>query len=85
MQEAEPKRLDLSGLLDHSHENKWVAIAYRLALRVLPSHDFREGVRAVLVDKDKSPQWQPSSLAGVGDLDAFFAPLGQRELFAAGN
>jgi hypothetical protein len=27
MQEAEPKTLDLSGLLDHSHENKWVAFA----------------------------------------------------------
>jgi enoyl-CoA hydratase len=62
-----------------------LAMEYRLALRVLQSHDFREGVRAALVDKDKSPQWQPSSLAGVGDLDAFFAPLGKRELFEPGN
>jgi enoyl-CoA hydratase len=58
-----------------------LAMEYRLALRVLQGHDFREGVRAALVDKDKSPQWQPSSLAGVGDVDAFFAPLGKRELF----
>ncbi|HMH64418.1 MAG TPA: enoyl-CoA hydratase/isomerase family protein [Rhizomicrobium sp.] len=64
--------LDLKGCL---------AMEYRLALRVLPAHDFREGVRAALVDKDRRPQWQPSSLAGVGDLDAFFAPLGKKELF----
>jgi enoyl-CoA hydratase len=68
----EGRRLDLEQCL---------AMEYRLALRVLQSHDFREGVRAALVDKDKSPQWQPSSLAGVGDTDAFFAPLGKRELF----
>ncbi|HEY2009618.1 MAG TPA: enoyl-CoA hydratase/isomerase family protein [Rhizomicrobium sp.] len=57
-----------------------LAMEFRLANRVLQSHDFREGVRAALVDKDRNPKWQPSSLAGVGDLDEFFAPL-QRELF----
>jgi enoyl-CoA hydratase len=62
-----------------------LAMEYRLALRVLQGHDFREGVRAALVDKDKKPQWQPSSLAGVGDVDAFFAPLGKQELFETGN
>jgi len=50
-------------------------------LRVLEAHDFREGVRAALVDKDREPKWQPSSLAAVGDLDKFFAPLGDDELF----
>jgi enoyl-CoA hydratase len=64
--------LDLKGCL---------AMEYRLALRALAAHDFREGVRAALVDKDREPHWQPSSLAGVGDLDAFFAPLGEKELF----
>ncbi len=52
----------------------------RLALRLLPGHDFREGVRAALVDKDRAPKWQPSSLAGVGDIDPYFAPL-QDSLF----
>lgn len=52
-----------------------LAMEFRLASRVLPSHDFREGVRAALIDKDRNPKWQPSSLAGVGDLDGFFAPL----------
>lgn len=57
-----------------------LAMEFRLASRVLPGHDFREGVRAALIDKDRNPKWQPSSLAGVGDLDAFFAPL-EEELF----
>jgi enoyl-CoA hydratase len=58
-----------------------LAMEFRLATRVLVSHDFREGVRAALVDKDRSPKWQPASLAGVGDVDAFFAPLDDGELF----
>lgn len=57
-----------------------LAMEFRLATRVLATHDFREGVRAALVDKDRSPKWHPASLAGVGDVDAFFAPL-QDELF----
>lgn len=58
-----------------------LAREFRLARRVMESHDFREGVRAALVDKDRSPGWQPSSLAGVGDLDGFFAPLDADERF----
>jgi len=58
-----------------------LAMELRLALRVLEAHDFREGVRAALVDKDREPKWLPSSLAAVGDLDKFFAPLGDGELF----
>ena len=53
-----------------------LAMEFRLANRVLPAHDFREGIRAALIDKDRNPKWQPSSLAGVGDLDPFFVPLG---------
>ncbi|MBW8708878.1 MAG: enoyl-CoA hydratase/isomerase family protein [Alphaproteobacteria bacterium] len=57
-----------------------LAMELRLALRVLPGHDFREGVRAALVDKDRTPRWQPSALAGVGDIEPYFAPL-QDDLF----
>ena len=58
-----------------------LAMEYRLASRVLGGHDFREGVRAALIDKDRNPQWQPSALAGVGDIDAYFASLNENELF----
>ena len=58
-----------------------LAMEFRLALRLLETHDFREGVRAALVDKDRSPKWRPSALAGVGDVEPFFASLGDKELF----
>jgi enoyl-CoA hydratase len=58
-----------------------LAMELRLALRVLDGHDFREGVRAALIDKDRRPRWEPSALAGVGDLEHFFAPLDDNELF----
>jgi len=50
---------------------------YRLSQRVMAAHDFFEGVRAVVIDKDQSPAWRPESLAAVSDadIDAYFAPL----------
>jgi enoyl-CoA hydratase len=50
-----------------------LAMELHLALHVMQSHDFREGVRAALVDRDRNPKWQPSSLAAVEDLDPYFA------------
>lgn len=39
----------------------------RMAKCFLKHHDFKEGIRALLVDKDKNPQWRPSSLELVSD------------------
>ena len=45
------------------------------------SHDFQEGVRAVIVDKDNAPNWSPADLAGVTDARTrrLFAPLPPEE------
>jgi enoyl-CoA hydratase len=45
-------------------------------------HDFYEGIRAVLVDKDHAPAWQPARLDDVSDeaIEAMFAPLDTGEL-----
>ncbi|MDH7791839.1 enoyl-CoA hydratase/isomerase family protein [Ochrobactrum sp. AN78] len=55
---------------------------YRVASRMLEAHDFYEGVRAVLIDKDGAPAWNPASIEDVKPemVNAYFANLGEREL-----
>lgn len=52
-------------------------VEYGLAAHVSMRHDFIEGVRALLVDKDNAPTWDPATPEGVTDsmLDRIFAPL----------
>jgi enoyl-CoA hydratase len=54
-----------------------MAMEYRIGARVVRKHDFLEGVRAVIVDKDNAPRWNPATLEGVteAEIDAIFAPL----------
>jgi enoyl-CoA hydratase len=54
-----------------------MAMEYRIGARVVQRHDFIEGVRAVIVEKDNAPKWDPPSLQAVTDglLDGIFAPL----------
>lgn len=50
---------------------------FRLALRLYERGEFPEGIRALLIDKDRKPQWNPPRLEDVGAdmVEALFAPL----------
>ena len=58
-----------------------MALEYRLAARMIMRPDFAEGVRAVLVDKDNAPRWDPATPEDVTEemLDPIFAPLPEGE------
>jgi enoyl-CoA hydratase len=58
-----------------------MAMEYRIGARVVQRHDFLEGVRAVIVEKDNAPKWDPPTLEAVTDgmLDSIFAPLASAE------
>lgn len=55
---------------------------YRAALEVFASDDFREGVRAAVIDKDRSPKWSPPRIEDVTPamLAPYFAEIGADEL-----
>lgn len=55
-------------------------LEFRITERVQQGHDFYEGVRAIIIDKDGAPKWQPATLEDVKSwmIDAYFEPL-QRE------
>ena len=55
---------------------------YRLSQHLMAAHDFFEGVRAVVIDKDQAPRWRPARLEEVSDaaVEEYFAPLGDAEL-----
>jgi enoyl-CoA hydratase len=55
---------------------------YRAALEVFASDDFREGVRAAVIDKDRSPKWSPPRIEDVTPemVAPYFAEIGANEL-----
>jgi enoyl-CoA hydratase len=59
-----------------------MAMEFRIVSRICRGHDFYEGVRALIVDKDNKPQWRPDAPEQVSRaaVDAYFAPLGESEL-----
>jgi enoyl-CoA hydratase len=42
---------------------------FRIVSRIIQGHDFYEGVRAVIVDKDNQPRWRPAALSAVSDAE----------------
>lgn len=73
------RQLKTGAALDDFAAN--MAMEYRIGSRVVRRHDFLEGVRAVIIDKDNAPQWNPPTVEAVSDalLDDIFAPLSADE------
>ncbi|XP_035532291.1 3-hydroxyisobutyryl-CoA hydrolase, mitochondrial isoform X1 [Morone saxatilis] len=59
-----------------------LVMEYRLSQACMRGCDFYEGVRAVLVDKDQSPKWNPSTLEEVSEqtMEQCFSSLGEKDL-----
>ncbi|RFB80307.1 enoyl-CoA hydratase/isomerase family protein [Methylovirgula sp. 4M-Z18] len=81
--------MSLAITLAQMHRGKGLAsfadvmkMEFRIVSRICHGHDFYEGIRAVLVDKDNAPHWQPASFDAVDPaaVDAHFASLGDDEL-----
>ena len=55
---------------------------YRMVQNCLESEDFFEGVRAMLVDKDRTPNWKPSKIEAVDNdrVNNFFKTLDHLDL-----
>lgn len=62
-------------------------VEFRIVTRICRGHDFYEGVRAAIVDKDNRPHWRPAAgeRPEERDIDAYFAPLGAEELTLPGD
>jgi enoyl-CoA hydratase len=76
------RQMQLGGGLDFDAA---LRMEFRIASRIVHGHDFYEGVRAVLIDKDHAPRWQPASIAEIAaaDIDSYFAPLTAELEFSA--
>jgi len=68
------KQMRLGSGLDF---NECMRTEFRIVSRVMRGQDFYEGVRAVIIDKDQAPHWNPATLEAVSPAEAgrYFAPL----------
>ncbi|CAA0132085.1 Short-chain-enoyl-CoA hydratase [Mycolicibacterium vanbaalenii] len=60
---------------------------FRTSCGALRSHDLVEGIRALLIDKDRNPQWSPPSLDAVTaeDIDGYFVSADPDLTFEPGH
>jgi len=72
---------------DHTDFADEMRVEYDVAARICQRHDFLEGVRALIVDKDNAPKWDPATPEGVTDalIDRIFAPLPEGEAWTPLN
>lgn len=57
-------------------------LEFRLTNRFMRGHDFYEGVRAIIIDKDQKPKWEPAAIGDVSaaEIERYFSSLGDGEL-----
>jgi enoyl-CoA hydratase len=67
---------------DSSSLEECLSREYAAALEIFVNHDFPEGIRAAVIDKDRNPQWKPARIEGVTPamIARYFAPRGADEL-----
>ncbi|MCH8622770.1 enoyl-CoA hydratase/isomerase family protein [Undibacterium sp. TS12] len=79
LQKGSPTSAWLAHALQERGKHLSLAEVFRMelvaALACAQGHDFAEGIRALIIDKDQKPQWLPGSLAefGVQDGAAYFS------------
>lgn len=68
------RQIALGAALDF---NACLALEFAVTERIQKAHDFYEGVRATVIDKDNTPRWNPGQLAQITPamVDSYFAPL----------
>jgi enoyl-CoA hydratase len=79
-QEIALRQMKLGAAIDLSEA---LRMDYRIVSRICLGHDFYEGVRAVIVDKDNRPRWNPPP--STAEVDAYFAPLADELEFPGRN
>ncbi len=54
---------------------------YHLTCHFVQHHDFYEGIRALIIDKEGQPKWQPSELSAISQqsIESYFMPLQGKE------
>lgn len=64
---------------EHLNFDECMQQEYRIACHFMRTHDFFEGIRAIIIDKDQSPRWSPASIATVSEyeVEQYFAPLAE--------
>lgn len=73
------RQMQIGGKLDIEEA---LQTEFRIASRIAKGHDFSEGVRAAIIDKDHQPHWVPAEIEDVDPnaIESYFAPLEPGEL-----